>query len=140
VVEELSRWEDEGGPPRPRRIGTASSSARFADLDSTVRKLRGGKPAYRELFRSADLSTGVYVLPPGAIDDQSPHSEDEVYYVVRGRGAFEIEGERRQISPGEILFVPANRVHRFHEVSEELVALVVFGPAEYTRSGRSEPR
>ncbi|MCK7526822.1 MAG: cupin domain-containing protein [Ignavibacteriales bacterium] len=32
------------------------------------------------------MSMGLYVLPTGGGDPQSPHTEDEVYYVVSGRG------------------------------------------------------
>ena len=34
---------------------------------------------------SADLSLGTYSIPAGGQDDQSPHTEDEVYVVRSGR-------------------------------------------------------
>ena len=40
---------------------------------------------YEEFHRVPDLSAGLYVLEAGATDLQSPHTEDELYYVVRGR-------------------------------------------------------
>ena len=43
-----------------------------------------GRP-YLEFQRSADLSTGLYVLPAGGVDRQQPHTEDEVYCVLAGR-------------------------------------------------------
>ena len=42
---------------------------------------------YHEFLRVPDLSAGIYVLEAGATDPQSPHTEDELYYVVAGRGA-----------------------------------------------------
>ena len=35
-----------------------------------------------EFLRSSELSVGLYVLPVGALDGQSPHTEDEVYVVM----------------------------------------------------------
>ena len=76
------------------------------------------------------MSVGVYVLPTGAVDGQSPHSEDEIYYVVRGRAHFHHGRDDAPVGPGDVLFVPAREPHRFHSVTEELVLLVVFAPAE----------
>ena len=86
--------------------------------------------AYVEFLRVPSMSAGVYVLPVGGVDSQSPHSEDEVYYVVRGRARFR-DGEReRTIGGGDTLFVTAHRSHRFFAIEEELLLLVVFAPPE----------
>lgn len=87
---------------------------------------------YHEFIRTHDLSVGVYVLPAGGTDPQSPHTEDEIYHVVAGRARVSIGDEDRPVSAGSIVFVPADTAHRFHDIEEELVLLVVFGPAEYT--------
>jgi hypothetical protein len=34
---------------------------------------------YLEFLRVPDLSMGLYVLPAGSVDPQSPHTEDEAY-------------------------------------------------------------
>ncbi len=81
------------------------------------------------------MSAGVYVLGPGAIDRQSQHGEDEVYFVVRGRGRFQQGEGDRSVSAGDILFVAAHAPHRFHAIEEELVLLVVFAPAEGSATG-----
>ncbi len=91
---------------------------------------RAGPETYHEFLRVPALSVGVYVLAPGAVDAQSPHEQDEIYFVVRGRARFRQGTEERSVGPGEILFVPAREPHRFHSVEEELVLLVVFAPAE----------
>lgn len=95
---------------------------------------RGENP-YVEFLRSPDLSVGVYRLAQGEQDEQKPHAEDEVYYVLRGRARF-TSGERTvDVREGDCLFVPAREAHRFHDVEEDLELLVAFGPAEGTRSG-----
>ena len=87
---------------------------------------------YREFIRTHDLSVGLYELPAGANDPQGPHTEDEVYYVVSGRAVITVGDEDRDVGPGSIVFVAADVVHRFHDISEDLVIVVFFGPAEYT--------
>lgn len=91
----------------------------------------GGRP-YHEFIRTHDLSVGLYVLEAGGTDPQSPHTEDEVYHVISGRGWIRVGGEDRQVQEGSVIFVGADVEHRFHDIDERLVVLVVFGPAEYT--------
>jgi mannose-6-phosphate isomerase-like protein (cupin superfamily) len=93
-----------------------------------------GKP-YQEFLRSADLSLGLYVLAAGAVDAQQPHSEDEVYFVLEGRGLLHAHGTDLPVHPGSLAFVPAHALHYFHSIEEPLKLLVIFGPAEHTRRG-----
>jgi quercetin dioxygenase-like cupin family protein len=89
--------------------------------------------AWLEFLRvpSNTLSMGLYVLPAGGVDTQQPHTEDEVYYVVRGRGKLCVEGEDQEVAAGSIIFVAARVEHYFHGIEEELSILVFFAPAEY---------
>jgi mannose-6-phosphate isomerase-like protein (cupin superfamily) len=87
---------------------------------------------YHEFIRTHDLSVGLYELPAGASDPQGPHTEDEVYHVVSGRAIIRVGDEEQPVGPGSVIFVAADVVHRFHDITEDLVIVVFFGPAEYT--------
>ena len=76
------------------------------------------------------LSTGLYVLPAGGQDGQSPHGEDEIYHVVSGRGVLEVEGEDHSVKPGDTLYVRAHAAHHFKEIEGELRLLVFFSKAK----------
>jgi mannose-6-phosphate isomerase-like protein (cupin superfamily) len=93
-----------------------------------------GAESWIEFQRSVDLSTGLYVLDAGAIDDQEPHTEDEIYVCVSGRGRFTATNGDCDVTPGTVLFVPANEKHRFADITEQLQLVVVFGPAEGSRA------
>ena len=101
----------------------------FADI---FRQQQAGGRLYLEFLREHSMSIGLYVLPAGGVDGQQPHTEDEVYYVVSGRGRFTAAGEDIAVQTGSILFVPAHEEHRFHSIEEDLRILVVFAPAEYS--------
>ncbi|HET8969430.1 MAG TPA: cupin domain-containing protein [Candidatus Nanopelagicales bacterium] len=83
-----------------------------------------------EHLRSPQLSVGTYSLPAGGVDDQEPHTEDEIYYVVSGAASFTAAGTTVAVRAGTTLYVPANEVHRFHDVTADLALLVVFAPPE----------
>jgi mannose-6-phosphate isomerase-like protein (cupin superfamily) len=88
---------------------------------------------YHEFISVPDLSGGVYVLEAGATDPQSPHAEDELYVVMSGRATVRVGDEVRPIREGSVVFVAANVEHKFLDIEERLVLMVMFGPAEYSR-------
>jgi mannose-6-phosphate isomerase-like protein (cupin superfamily) len=102
------------------------------ELADLLRQRAASGRLYLEFIRTHDLSVGLYVLPPGSTDPQGPHTEDEVYHVISGRAQISVDGEDRVVEAGSTVFVGADVQHRFHDIEEELVVLVAFGPAEYT--------
>ena len=69
------------------------------------------------------------VYAPRGHDPQSPHTRDELYFVVSGSGEFVNGPERHRFGPGDALFVPAGVEHRFEDFTDDLVVWVVFyGP------------
>jgi mannose-6-phosphate isomerase-like protein (cupin superfamily) len=102
----------------------------FFDIAQLERlRTKTGK-SYLEFLRVPSLSAGVYVLAAGSTDNQKPHREDEMYYVIRGRARMRIGGEDQAVAHGSIIFVPASVQHSFYEIAEELVVLVFFASAE----------
>ena len=82
---------------------------------------------YVELFRHGSLSVELYA--PRGRDPQNPHTRDEIYVVVQGRGQFRNGDTRHPFGPGDLLFVPAGVVHRFEDFTDDLAVWVVFyGP------------
>jgi len=112
----------------------------YADVEA-ARDAAGKR--YHEFLRVPDLSAGIYVIEAGGTDPQQPHHQDEIYYVVRGKAKMRLEsrgraGEpvegragERSVAAGSVIFVEAGLEHRFFDVEEaELVVLVVFAPEE----------
>lgn len=85
---------------------------------------------YLEFLREPSLSVGLYILPLGSKDEQQPHNEDEVYYVISGRASIKVGDEEQAVTPGSIIFVAAKVPHYFYDIKEDLTILVFFAPAE----------
>lgn len=85
---------------------------------------------YHEFLRIPAMSIGLYVLSPGAEDRQHPHSEDEIYYLIRGKAKMRIGSTDRTVDAGDVIYIGAGMPHMFFDVEKELVLLVVFAPAE----------
>jgi mannose-6-phosphate isomerase-like protein (cupin superfamily) len=102
------------------------------DYEEIAQMGRESGDSYLQFLNEGSLSLGLYVLPAGTLDTQTPHLEDEVYYVVQGRGAIDVAGERRLVQPGSMVFVAQQVEHRFVDIEEDLAILVFFAP-EHSR-------
>ena len=102
-------------------------------LRDALGRLAPERHDFAEAFRSptGSLSLTVVRWPAGAIDDQQPHAEDEVYYVASGRGTLIIAGERTPVDAGSVAFVAAGVEHRFVEITEAIEVLVFWSPARH---------
>jgi mannose-6-phosphate isomerase-like protein (cupin superfamily) len=59
----------------------------------------------------------------------TPHTQDEIYVILSGRGIFFHDGKRDAFEAGDLLFVAAGVEHRFEDFTEDTVVWVVFyGP------------
>ena len=102
----------------------------FFQTSELLNKRQQSGKRYLEFLRVPALSAGVYVLPAGGTDPQTPHKEDEMYYVVRGQARMQVGSEEQPVSQGSVIFAAAGVEHRFSDITEELVVLVLFAPAE----------
>lgn len=102
------------------------------ELTELISQRADSNKLYLEFLKVPDLSVGLYVLPAGGTDPQSPHTEDEVYYVLSGKAQIMVANENREVQAGSIVYVEKNVAHHFHAIEEELSALVFFAPAEYS--------
>jgi mannose-6-phosphate isomerase-like protein (cupin superfamily) len=93
--------------------------------------LSSERPDASEVVRasSGSLSVSASRRPAGSADDQTPHAEDEVYYVIRGRATFESDGGAVPVAAGSLVFVPAGVDHRFTDITEDMQTLIFWSPA-----------
>jgi mannose-6-phosphate isomerase-like protein (cupin superfamily) len=81
----------------------------------------------------------VLVLQRGTLDvklslpvppnQQTPHAQDEIYVIIRGRGVLIHDGKRDPFESGDLLFVAAGIEHHYEDFTEDLALWRVFyGP------------
>ena len=102
------------------------------DMCRIVAGHRENGELYHEFFAADRLSVGIYVLKSGATDPQTPHSEDEIYYIVSGSAIIDVDGEHRQVGAGTVIYVDAHAAHRFYSILEDLNVIVVFAPPRHS--------
>jgi mannose-6-phosphate isomerase-like protein (cupin superfamily) len=69
-----------------------------------------------------------YYAPHG-VDEQTPHTQDELYVVIQGSGSFVCGDRRTPFGAGDVLFAPAGATHRFEDFDATFAVWVIFyGP------------
>jgi mannose-6-phosphate isomerase-like protein (cupin superfamily) len=98
------------------------------DLASAIAALpKAPAEQYHIVYAHGTFTAGLYA--PRGVDDQTPHTRDEAYVVVKGSGQFVCGDARRPFGVGELLFVPAGVTHRFEDFTDDLTVWVIFyGP------------
>ncbi|MEP0202704.1 MAG: cupin domain-containing protein [Halioglobus sp.] len=99
------------------------------DLEEIKKEFKGETVEYLEFLRVPTLSCGLYSLAAGSKDMQSPHDEDEVYVVLKGKARMRLGAEERSVGPGSLLYVGAATDHSFFEIEEDMTLLVFFASA-----------
>jgi mannose-6-phosphate isomerase-like protein (cupin superfamily) len=79
------------------------------------------------VFRRGPLDIALSL--PQRPSQQTPHVQDEIYFIVRGRGVLLHDGKRDPFESGDLLFVAAGIEHQVEEISENFAMWRVFyGP------------
>lgn len=100
------------------------------ELDQLSRQNSETGTPYLRFIDEGSLSMGLYELPAGAVDNQSPHKRDEVYYITKGNASLSVADDTLSVGPGSIVYVKAQVPHRFFDITGDLQVLVIFSNTE----------
>ncbi len=66
----------------------------------------------RELHHTREQSLAEATLDTGQATERHYHrATEEIYFVLEGRGVIEVDGDRREIGPGEAVLIPPGSWH-----------------------------
>jgi mannose-6-phosphate isomerase-like protein (cupin superfamily) len=85
------------------RISSVSGVEPFATKDGST---------IRELHRTAAQSLAEATLEPDQATQRHYHrATEEIYFVTKGSGMMEVDGERTQVRPGDAVLIPPGAWH-----------------------------
>lgn len=105
---------------------TKPPASQVVHLDDVTARQKANGRSYEAFLSVPSMSLGQYTLPAGAVDGQSPHDRDEVYYVLEGAATFFADGKRQPVKTGSVIYVRREVDHRFEKITDDLRLLVVF--------------
>jgi mannose-6-phosphate isomerase-like protein (cupin superfamily) len=92
-----------------------------------LKKIENSSSYFHTFINRDSLAVGLLVLQSGEEDTQTPHTSDEVYYVISGNGFLRIKNKDYPVSQDKLFFVAKDVEHYFHSNSQELKVLYFFG-------------
>lgn len=99
------------------------------DIKKYIEDIKNSDGYFHTFLNRKNIAAGVLVLEPGEEDTQTPHDDDEVYFVIRGDGYLKIDGKDYAVSEGMAYYVQKDIPHKFFGNKKELVVLYFFsGP------------
>jgi mannose-6-phosphate isomerase-like protein (cupin superfamily) len=88
---------------------------------------------------AAGFSMGQVTVFPGGQVPSHDHPQEEVYYVTRGQGEIEIDGEREPIREGEAVYVPSGKSHNLRNPGRrDMTFIFVYSPAGIVEHWKQE--
>ena len=108
-----------------------SGVIRFADARQSIPGPTGERSVLVLQRGTLDIRLSLPVPP----NQQTPHGQDEIYVVIRGRGVPIHDGKREPFESGDLLFVAAGTEHHYEDFTEDLALWRIF----YGRSGGEVP-
>jgi mannose-6-phosphate isomerase-like protein (cupin superfamily) len=103
----------------------SSNLPRKITLQEALDRLPGPKgERYASILSKGSFEAEIYA--PRQKDPQEPHTRDEVYIIVSGRGEFMSEGTTHKFEPHDVFFVPAGAEHRFIHFTDDFVVWAIF--------------
>lgn len=100
------------------------SHSKIFDLDTFLSNLPKSR-YFIDVMETPTMAVGIINLKKDQKDTQHPHTSDEIYYVISGKGTIEIDGIKNEVNAGKIIYIPKKIHHSFDAISNELIVLYI---------------
>ncbi len=101
-----------------------------------IENLRGGKGTLqvKQLFEKSELKGNCrlfakFIIPKGcSIGNHGHLEEEELYYIIKGQGRVDDNGEPREVGPGDVTITASGCSHAIENIGNddlELIAVVL---------------
>lgn len=111
------------------RVSNLDDVEPFITLDgSEIRELAG-----RVSLPAVNQSLAEATVPPGGATTEHYHQvTEELYYFTAGQGRLRIDGEERDVKPGDCVVIAPGAVHKLWNTGDEPLRLLCCCAPAYT--------
>lgn len=91
----------------------------------------GGTVKVKQLF-DKEFDSGVlffnesYIASGVELEPHTHKEDEEVYYILEGKGIMKIDDEERQVGPGDAILTKKGSTHNIKNVGKNVLRIVVF--------------
>lgn len=99
---------------------------KILSLKNIVKKIDKESGSYfSSIINNENMECEIIKIKPSEKDTQTPHSSNEIYYIINGSGCIEINEKIYEIKKDDIIFIPKDFSHRFHSNKAQMTILYV---------------
>lgn len=122
------------GPVAAALLQRATPGGFILERDSDVRALEpgphsgGGQTTAYSFFKKTPDLTLVFrkrALKPGSAIGYHLQTEDEIYYVLSGRGSMTIDGKSFDVGPGDAILTRPGSSHGLKQVGNDDLVIII---------------
>lgn len=86
------------------------SNSQIFDIDTFLSNFPKSR-YFIDIMNTSTMEFGLINLKKDQEDTQQPHVSDDFYYVISGSGTIEIDGIKKEVNPGKIIYIPKKIRH-----------------------------
>ncbi len=103
------------------------------EMETEIKEqMRGGKGSIEithmfkkdELTGKARLVAKITIKPGFSIGLHEHVNEEEIYYIIKGKGLVDDNGEKREVNPGDAVLTGGGAVHSIENIGSEVLEMV----------------
>jgi mannose-6-phosphate isomerase-like protein (cupin superfamily) len=68
-----------------------------------------------------NLSIQISEVPIGSEQPIHDHEPEQCYYIIKGKGLMMIEGESKEVTAGDAIYIPSNLKHGIKNIGNEVL-------------------
>lgn len=80
-----------------------------------------------------NLSIQISTIPIGSEQPIHRHEPEQCYYIIKGRGLMIIEGEAKEVTSGDAIYIPSNRKHGIKNIGDEVLEYLTANSPVFTK-------
>ena len=93
----------------------------------------------KRLFMKEQIEAELVCYEPGQSTVEHHHiGQDEIFIIIDGAGTIFVDGERRQVGKGDMIFAPADKPHSVEVDQGELMTMVFVKAPGRTRKAKTQ--
>jgi|SRR5699024_468712 len=80
--------------------------------------------------KAEHFTLGHVVIEPGGLVPKHKHFQEEVYYIIEGKGEIELDNNIHNIEAGDAIYIESNVSHELVNIGDEnMIMMFVYSPA-----------
>ena len=93
----------------------------------------------KRLFMKEQIEAELVCYEPGQSTVEHHHiGQDEIFIIIDGAGTIFVDGERRQVGKGDMIFAPADKPHSVEVDQGERMTMVFVKAPGRTRKAKTQ--